>query len=92
MLHLITLSDTHTFDRTVLDEGQHTILTRDGLSCHWQDSNRAATGIGPCTITCTNAQLKEFRVQREVFELESGYRTRSVNRDLKYSNGSVATR
>jgi hypothetical protein len=31
-------------------------------------------------------------VQRQVVELESGYRTCLMNRDLKYSNGSVATR
>jgi len=36
--------------------------------------------------------VKELRVHRQVVELESRYRTRSMNRDLKYSNGSVATR
>jgi hypothetical protein len=36
--------------------------------------------------------VKEFRVHRQVVELESRYRTLSMNRDLKYSNGSVATR
>jgi transposase-like protein len=36
--------------------------------------------------------FKEFRVHNQVVELESRYRTRSMNRDLKYSNGSVAAR
>jgi hypothetical protein len=31
-------------------------------------------------------------VQRQVVDLERRYRNRSMNRDLKYSNGSVATR
>ena len=35
---------------------------------------------------------KVSRVQRQVVELESGYRTRSMNRGLEYSNGSVAIR
>jgi hypothetical protein len=39
--------------------------------------------------TCVNP---EFRVQRQAAELECRYTTLSINRDLKYSNGSVATR
>ena len=39
LLHFITHSDKHTLGRTALDEGQHTILKRDRLSCHWRDSN-----------------------------------------------------
>jgi hypothetical protein len=39
--------------------------------------------------TCVNPQ---FRVQRQAVELECRYITLSMNRDLNYSNGSVATR
>jgi hypothetical protein len=42
-----------------------------------------------CPLTCAKVQ---FRVQRLVVELESRYVTLSMNRDLKFSNGLVATR
>jgi len=84
----------------------NTILKRDRLSCYWQDSNlqsQQASGsdrrLRPCghwdrpvhhhLYKCT---VKEFRVQKQVVDLVSRCRTRSMNWDLKYSNGSVATR
>jgi hypothetical protein len=45
------------------------------------------------TNLCTNICAKvQFTVQWQVVEFESRYKTLSINRDLTYSNASVATR
>ena len=53
----------------------------------WKPLGTMRTEFG--AVTCADVQ---FRVQRQAVQLESMYITLSVSRDLKSSNGSVATR
>jgi hypothetical protein len=50
------------------------------------------TDQGFTQMTHINILFMVLRMQRQVVELECRYITLSMNRDLKYSNGSVATR
>jgi hypothetical protein len=47
---------------------------------------------GFAQITLIKILFMALRVQRQAVELDCRYITLSMNRDLKYSNGSVATR